>query len=97
MIVRRELGRWSCAAAWLALAGVAGVPVLAADCPNPIPPTIRDLPDPPELQSVGGMLRGTLRIAPAEGSSDSKIARSREFGSSSSVIGSSRTARTRSV
>jgi FtsP/CotA-like multicopper oxidase with cupredoxin domain len=66
MIVRRELGRGSCAAAWLALAGVAGVPVLAADCPNPIPPTIRDLPDPPELQSVDGVLRGTLRIAPAE-------------------------------
>ena len=66
MTVRRQVGRWSCAAALLGLAGLGAAPALAADCPNPMPPTIRDLPDPPELQSVGGVLRGTLRIAPAE-------------------------------
>jgi suppressor of ftsI len=34
--------------------------------PEPCPPTIDDLPDPPELHSRNGVLRGTLRIAPAE-------------------------------
>jgi FtsP/CotA-like multicopper oxidase with cupredoxin domain len=66
MTIRRQVSRWSCAATLLGLAGIAAVPALAADCPNPTPPRIDDLPDPPELRSEGGVLRGTLRIAPAE-------------------------------
>jgi FtsP/CotA-like multicopper oxidase with cupredoxin domain len=38
----------------------------ADDCPDPIPPQIDDLPDPPELRSRDGELRGMLRVAPAE-------------------------------
>jgi FtsP/CotA-like multicopper oxidase with cupredoxin domain len=48
----------------LGLAGTASA--LAADCPDPVPPKIDDLPDPPELVSEHGELRGTLMIAPAE-------------------------------
>jgi suppressor of ftsI len=64
MTIRAKVGRWSWAAILLGLAGTA--PALAADCPDPVPPTIDDLPDPPELVSEDGELRGTLTIAPAE-------------------------------
>jgi suppressor of ftsI len=64
MVIRRQIGRLSCAVL-LGLAGAAA-PALADDCPDPIPPTIDDLPDPPELRSEDGVLRGTLTVAPAE-------------------------------
>jgi suppressor of ftsI len=58
--------RWSCAVAFLCLGGTVAGPTLAADCPDPVPPAIDDLPDPPELRSENGVLRGTLTVAPAE-------------------------------
>jgi FtsP/CotA-like multicopper oxidase with cupredoxin domain len=66
MTICRKPGRLSCAAALLSLAGIGAAPALADDCPNPIPPAIDDLPDPPELVSEDRELRGTLTIAPAE-------------------------------
>jgi FtsP/CotA-like multicopper oxidase with cupredoxin domain len=50
----------------LAWAGIVAGPALALeDCPDPVPPAIDDLPNPPELVSVDGVLLGTLTIAPA--------------------------------
>lgn len=67
MAIRRQVGLRACAAGLLALAGAGLGPAMAADdCPDPAPPGIDDLPDPPELQSRDGVLRGTLTVAPAE-------------------------------
>ena len=66
MTTRRGVGPLSGAMALLGLAGVWTAPAAAADCAHPVFPTIHDLPNPPELVSEHGELRGTLTIAPAE-------------------------------
>ena len=66
MKVLRPTGRFSCGAL-IALVGIGTGPALARDdCPDPRPPAIHDLPDPPELHSRDGVLHGTLKVAPAE-------------------------------
>ena len=55
--------------AWLLVAGMAVVtsPNLAiAQSVDAASTAIDDLPNPPELHSVDGVLRGTLTVAPAE-------------------------------
>lgn len=55
----------SCLLALLAWLSVPGQALAADDCPDPIPPDIHDLPNPPELVAADGELLGTLTIAPA--------------------------------
>src|SRR5262245_60649889 len=57
---RRRVGL-SCVALGMALAGLGPSAALAQSVE-----AVDDLPNPPELRSVDGVLRGTLTVAPAE-------------------------------